>query len=49
MHLHFEVALDILAGEKQASKVNLGQKLSSGASARNDCSSMPWAQPENFS
>ena len=26
MHLHFGVALDILAGEKQVAKVNLGSK-----------------------
>ena len=40
MHLHFGVALEILAGEKQAAKVNLGQKLSFGSSARADHSSM---------
>ena len=40
MHLHFGVALDILAGEKQAAKVNLGQQLSLGSSARAYYSSM---------
>ena len=40
MHLHFGVALDILAGEKQAAEVNLGQKLSFGSSAHADYSSM---------
>ena len=40
MHFHFGVALDILAGEKQAAKLQLGQKLSFGFSARVDYSSM---------
>ena len=40
MHLHFGEALDILAGEKQTAKVNIGQKLSFGSSARADYSSM---------
>ena len=40
MYLHFGVALDILAGEKQATKVNLGEKLSFGSSARADGGSM---------